>query len=145
MEVLTRGQLAQRVGVNLETVRFYEKQGLLAPASRTASGYRQFAEDTVNRLEFVKRAKELGFSLAEIRELLVLQDSNAGCCDDVRDRLQKKLSAVLAKRAELESLEAQLRSALRKCSRQLKQLAPQHAGECPVLKQMAGSARSRSR
>jgi DNA-binding transcriptional MerR regulator len=145
MEVLTRGQLAQRVGVNLETVRFYEKEGLLAPASRTASGYRQFAEDTVNRLEFVKRAKELGFSLAEIRELLVLQDSNADCCDDVRDRLQKKLAAVLAKRAELESLEAQLRSALRKCNRQLKQLAPQHAGECPVLKQMAGSARSRSR
>jgi len=145
MEVLTRGQLAQRVGVNLETVRFYEKEGLLAPTSRTASGYRQFAEDTVNRLEFVKRAKELGFSLAEIRELLVLQDSNADCCDDVRDRLQKKLSAVLAKRAELESLEAQLRSALRKCNRQLKQLAPQHASECPVLKQMAGSAKSRSR
>jgi DNA-binding transcriptional MerR regulator len=55
--------------VNLETVRFYEKEGLLPPASRTASGYRQLGEATVKRLEFVKRAKALGFSLDEIREL----------------------------------------------------------------------------
>jgi MerR family mercuric resistance operon transcriptional regulator len=140
MAGLTRGQLAQRVGVNLETVRFYEKEGLLSPPSRTASGYRQFEEATVNRLEFVKRAKELGFSLAEIRELLVLQDGDAHCCVKVRDRLHKKLDVVLAKRAELERLEAYLRSALRKCNHQLKELGSEHAGECPVLQQMAGSA-----
>jgi len=140
MESLTRGQLAQRVGVNLETLRFYEKEGLLAPASRTASGYRQFAESAIDRLEFVRRAKALGFSLTEIRELLVLQEGNTQICFEVRDRLQSKLVVLLAKKAELESLEAQLRSALRKCDRQLKQVGPQHANQCPVLKQMAGSA-----
>ena len=142
---LTRGQLAQRVGVNLETVRFYEKQGLLSPASRTASGYRQFGECAVDQLEFVRRAKRLGFSLAEIRELLVLQDRNGQSCLETRNHLQNKLIAVLAKKAELETLEAHLRSALRKCNHHLKQLGPRQADKCPVLKQMAGSARSRSR
>jgi MerR family mercuric resistance operon transcriptional regulator len=143
MESLTRGQLAQRVGVNLETLRFYEKEGLLSPASRTASGYRQFAESAVDRLDFVKRAKGLGFSLAEIRELLALQEGNSQSCVEVRDRLQNKLIILLAKKAELETLEAHLRSALRKCDRQLKQLGPLRANQCPVLKQMNGSARSR--
>jgi len=144
MESLTRGQLAQRVGVHLETLRFYEKEGLLSPPSRTASGYRQFAESAIDRLEFVRRAKSLGFSLAEIRELLVLQEGNAQCCVEVRDRLKNKLLDLLAKKAELENLELQLRSALRKCNRQLKQLGPQHANQCPVLKEMAGLAKSRS-
>src|SRR5215831_14744243 len=143
MEVLTRGQLAQRAGINLETVRFYEMEGLLS-ASRTASGYRQFTDAAINRLEFVKRAKHLGFSLAEIRELLVLQNRDGHSCVEVRDRLQKKLAVVLAKKAELETLEADLRTAVRKCNRQLKQHGPRQTNECPVLKQMAESARSRS-
>ena len=142
---LTRGQLAQRVGINLETVRFYEKEGLLSPASRTPSGYRQFEEDAVDRLEFVGRAKRLGFSLAEIRELLLLQDGNRQSCGEIRSRLQNKLASVIAKKTELESLEAQLRSALRKCNLHLEQLDPQQADDCPVLKQMAGMARTRSR
>ena len=140
MEGLTRGQLAKRVGINLETVRFYEKEGLLPPASRTASGYRQFAEGTVTRLEFVKRAKALGFSLSEIREILDLQDGGAHSCAEMRDRLRNKLRAVLAKKTELEKLEAHLRSALRKCNRQLKQPDSRRSDQCPVLKQIAGSA-----
>lgn len=139
MEGLTRGQLAQRAGVNLETVRFYEKEGLLPPAPRTDSGYRQFAETTVERLEFVKRAKALGFSLEEIRELLILQDKNAHSCVEVRDRLQKKLSIVLEKKSELETIENHLRSALRKCNRRLKEFGLRHGEKCPVLKQMAAS------
>jgi DNA-binding transcriptional MerR regulator len=145
MQGLTRGQLAQRVGINLETVRFYEKEGLLPLASRTASGYRQFAEAAVDRLEFVKQAKDLGFSLAEIRELLVLQDGNGRSCTEVRDRLQNKLIAVLVKKAELSSLEAHLRSAIQKCNRELKRLGSRHGDQCPVLKQMAETAGSRSR
>ena len=145
MKSLTRGQLAQRVGVSLETVRFYEKEGLLSPAPRTASGYRQFGEVAVDQLEFVRHAKGLGFSLAEIRELLIIQDRNVQSCVEIRGRLQNKLMAVLAKKSELEGLEAQLRSALRKCDRQLKQVGPGKADECPVLNQIAESARSRSR
>jgi DNA-binding transcriptional MerR regulator len=145
MESLTRGELAQRVGVNPETLRFYEKEGLLSPDSRTPSGYRQFAESAVDRLEFVRRAKGLGFSLTEIRELLLLQEGDAQNCVEVRDRLRNKLAVLLARKAELESLEAQLRSALRKCDRQLKQVGPQQKNQCPVLKQIAGSTRPRSR
>ena len=144
MEGLTRGQLALRAGINLETVRFYEKEGLLPRASRTASGYRQFAEAAVDRLEFVKQAKDLGFSLAEIRELLVLQDGNGRSCIEVRDRLQNKLIAVLVKKAELSGLEAHLRSAIQKCNRELKRLGSRQGDQCPVLKRMAGTAGSRS-
>jgi DNA-binding transcriptional MerR regulator len=140
MEGLTRGQLAQRAQVNLETVRFYEQEGLLAPPWRTASGYRKFAEVAVDRLEFVKRAKTLGFSLGEIRELLVVQDEHTDACVEVRNLVSKKLAIVRGKMAQLEKMEVDLRSALRKCNQALKRQHSQHeAKACPVLSQMAGS------
>lgn len=137
---LTRGQLAQRAQINLETVRFYEQEGLLAAPSRTASGYRKFGEAEVDRLAFVKRAKALGFSLGEIRELLAIQDGHADACVEVRDLVQNKLAIVRDKKAELEKLETQLSAALRKCNHALKRQQPkQHLKACPVLHQMAGS------
>jgi DNA-binding transcriptional MerR regulator len=140
MEGLTRGQLAQRAQINLETVRFYEHEGLLSPASRTAAGYRKFEESAVDRLAFVKLAKTLGFSLEEIRELLLIHDEHADACVEVRDLVQNKLAIVRDKKAELEKLEAQLSSALRKCNQSLKQQPPkQDLKACPVLNQMAGS------
>jgi MerR family mercuric resistance operon transcriptional regulator len=143
MEGLTRGQLAQRAQINLETVRFYEQEGLLSPPSRTASGYRQFEESAVDRLAFVKRAKTLGFSLEEIRELLVIHDKHADACVEVRDLLQNKLAIVRDKKADLEKLEAQLSSALRKCNQALKRQQPQQNPKaCPVLNQMTGSKRA---
>ncbi|MFZ0663824.1 MAG: heavy metal-responsive transcriptional regulator [Acidobacteriaceae bacterium] len=138
MEGLTRGQLAKRAQINLETVRFYEQEGLLAAPSRTASGYRKFAEDEVGRLAFVKRAKNLGFSLKEIRELLVFQDEHADACAEVRELLKKKLAVVHEKQSELEKLEVHLRSALRKCNRALARQAQQRE-PCPVLNQMTDS------
>lgn len=140
MEGLTRGQLAQRAQINLETVRFYEQEGLLAPPSRTAAGYRQFEELAVDRLAFVKRAKALGFFLGEIRELLAIRDGHADACVEVRDLVQNKLAIVRAKKADLEKLEAQLSAALRRCKHALKRQAlQQNLGTCPVLNQMAGS------
>ena len=139
MDGLTRGQLAQQAHVNLETVRFYEQEGLLLPASRTASGYREFPEKAVKRLAFVKRAKDLGFSLGEVRELLVFQDEHADACVEVRDLLKKKMIIVRNKKAELEKLEAHLRSALRKCNQVLKRQQSEHPEACPVLRQMANS------
>jgi MerR family mercuric resistance operon transcriptional regulator len=136
MEGLTRGQLAQRAQINLETVRFYEQEGLLAPPSRTASGYRKFSEMAIDRLAFVKRAKALGFSLGEIRELIAIQDGHADACVEVRDLVQNKLAIVCNKKAELEKLEAQLSPALRKCNQALKRKRSQNAETCPVLKQM---------
>jgi MerR family transcriptional regulator, mercuric resistance operon regulatory protein len=136
MDGLTRSQLAQRAQVNPETVRFYEAEGLLPPAPRTASGYRKFSEAAVERLAFVRRAKALGFSLEEIRELLVFQDEHAGACAEVRDLLRNKVAIVRDKKAELEKLEAHLSAALRKCNRALKQQS-KHADACPVLSQIA--------
>jgi MerR family mercuric resistance operon transcriptional regulator len=140
MEGLTRGQLAQRAQINLETVRYYEQEGLLARPSRTASGYRKFAEVAVDRLAFVKRAKALGFSLGEIRELLVIQDGHADACVEVRDLVQNKLAIVRDKKAEIERLETDLSSALRKCNQALKRRRSQISETCPVLKQMSGRA-----
>lgn len=136
MDGLTRSQLAHRAEVNLETVRFYEDEGLLPPAPRTPSGYRKFSEPAVERLAFIKRAKDLGFSLKEIRELLVFQDEHADACAEVRDLLRSKLAAVRDKKAELEKLEAHLSGALRKCNRALKQQA-RPPDSCPVLGQIA--------
>ena len=138
MDGLTRSQLAQRAQVNLETIRFYEQQQLIPSAPRTASGYRKFSENTVDRLAFVKCAKALGFSLDEIRELLLLQDRHADACAEVRDLLRAKLSVVREKKSELEKLETHLNSALRKCNQALRQ----QAKACPALRQMT---RSRAR
>jgi MerR family mercuric resistance operon transcriptional regulator len=90
MEGLTRGQLAQRAQINPETVRFYEQEGLLGPPSRTASGYRKFPETAIDRLAFVKRAKTLGFSLGEIRELLAIQDGHTDACAEVMELVQEQ-------------------------------------------------------
>lgn len=136
MDGLTRSQLARRTEVNLETIRFYEEKGLLPRAPRTAAGYRKFSEANIERLAFVKRAKALGFSLEEVRELLVFQDGHVDACGEVRDLLLKKLAVVRSKRAELEKLEAHLNTALRKCNVALKQQS-QHPESCPVLQKMA--------
>jgi DNA-binding transcriptional MerR regulator len=136
MDGLTRSQLAQRAQVNLETIRFYEDEGLLPRAPRTSSGYRKFAEAAVERLAFVKRAKDLGFSLKEVRELLVFQGEHADPCAEVRDLLRNKLTVIRKKKAELEMLETHLSGALRKCNQALKRQTTRHE-TCPVLGQMA--------
>ena len=138
MEGLTRGQLAQRAQINPETVRFYEQEGLLGPPSRTASGYRKFPEAAIDRLAFVKRAKTLGFSLGEIRELQAIQDGHTDACVEVRDLVQNKLAIVRSKKAELETLEAHLGLALRQCNQALRRKRSQRSETCPVLKQIGG-------
>ncbi len=92
----------------------------------------------IERLAFVKRAKTLGFSLEEIRELLHLQGEQTGVCVEVRDLLQTKLSAVREKKADLEKLEAHLSDALSKCNQALKH-QPKSPEACPALRQMADS------
>jgi MerR family copper efflux transcriptional regulator len=90
----TIGQLARRAGVGVETVRFYERQGLLAPPPRGTSGYRQYPQDAVARLHFIRRAKALGFSLREIRELLSLQVDPTGSSGEVQARAHAKLADI---------------------------------------------------
>jgi DNA-binding transcriptional MerR regulator len=106
MGAFTIGRLVDAAGVNVETVRYYERRGLLEPPVRHGSDYREYADTDVARLRFIRRAKALGFTLAEIRELLTAADS--GCADGVLVAARAKLTQVEADRAELDALRARL-------------------------------------
>src|SRR5881394_2167200 len=97
MDMLSIGQVARRAGVGVETVRFYEREGLLEEPARKASGYRQYTGDVVARLRFIKRAKDLGFTLREIAELLALRSDPDNPCAEVRQRAQAKVADIDAR------------------------------------------------
>lgn len=135
------GQVANETGLSIDTIRFYEKQGLLLKrSSRTAGGFRLFGAADIETLRFVRKSQELGFSLSEIRELLILQANREPACSHVKDLLVEKLGAVERKIGELRSLEASLKRALRNCARESK-AAPGHHNRCPVLEQIMRAAR----
>lgn len=113
MTVFTIGQLADSVGVGVETIRYYERRGLLDPPPRTASGYRQYAEADRWRLDFIRRAKELGFTLTEIRALLAGPDRRPA---DVLAAAQRKLASVQAEIDERVAVQARLRQLVRTCA-----------------------------
>jgi MerR family mercuric resistance operon transcriptional regulator len=116
IESLTIGRLARAVGVNLETVRYYERRGLLPKPPRSGSGYRLFPAETKRRLRFIRRAQELGFSLGEIRELLSLRLAPAAKSADVRRRAQAKITDIEAKIRSLQSMKKALRELTLTCS-----------------------------
>lgn len=94
MKSLSIGAVAKTAGVSVEAIRYYEKEGLLEKARRTEGGYRQYSPDVLHRLSFIGRAKELGFSLDEISELLRLRMSAKSSCSSVRARAEKKIAIV---------------------------------------------------
>ena len=110
MTVLTIGQVARQAGVGVETVRYYERQGLLEQPARKASGYRQYAADAVSRLRFIRRGKELGFSLKEIGELLALRFGPDATVAEVKRRAEAKIADIEGKIRDLQ----RTRDALRK-------------------------------
>ncbi len=120
------GELARRAGVRIDTVRYYERNRLLAPRTRRASGYRRYGEVEVSRLRFIRRAKALGFSLAEIRELLAL--STQRDVAQIKRKAQTKLADVEARIQELERVRDGLRELIGAC--------PGHgrAADCPILR-----------
>ena len=115
MERLTTSRLARLGGVNLETVRYYERQGLLAKPPRTASGYRVFPREAAARLRFIKRAQELGFSLGEIRELLSLRMRPGASRADIRARAHAKIGDVDQKIRALQAIKKALRTLTDRC------------------------------
>jgi MerR family copper efflux transcriptional regulator len=127
MKPLTIGQVAQKAGVGVETVRFYERQGLLEEPARKESGYRQYPEDVVARLRFIKRAKELGFSLKEIKELLALRVDPATTCREVKKQAQAKIADVEGKIRSL----LRMKEALVELTRACRGRGP--TSECPIL------------
>ena len=138
------GQVAQETGLSVDTIRFYEKQGLLKRSPRTEGGFRLFALSDIETLKFVRKAQELGISLNEIRELLILRSDHVPACSHVKDLLDQKLTAVELKITELQSLERSLKRALQKCKRELKTAAPGHEECCPVIDEINRAARSNS-
>lgn len=113
---LRRSDLAQATGCNLETIRYYEGAGLLPLPARTAAGHRVYSSEDVKRLRFVMRARELGFSLEDIRGLLGLGDGALRSCAEVRERTEVHLVDVRAKIADLQRIEAVLSRTAALCS-----------------------------
>ncbi len=129
MPGLTIGQVAKAAGIGVETVRFYERRGLFDPPPRRPSGYRQFPETVIHRLRFIRRAKELGFSLKEIRELLNLRLDPDATCADIKGRAQEKIDAISEKEKTLRRMKRSLGKLLAACDGQ----ATLSADECPIL------------
>lgn len=132
MKPLTIGQVARNAEVGIETVRFYERQGLLEEPARKASGYRQYSEEVVARLRFIKRAKELGFALKEIKELLALRVDPDTTCVEVKRRAEGKIADVEQKIEDLQ----RIKKALVKLTSVCRGRGP--TSECPILDALDG-------
>ena len=120
-------EVAALAGVPTATVRYYERRGLIAEASRTAAGYRQYGADAARRLRFIKHAQELGFSLEEIQQLLELRIEDPESCARVGATTKEKIRAVRQRLAELQRLERTLQDLVRGCE-QRRPTQP-----CPIL------------
>lgn len=125
---LTIGRLARKAGVNVETVRYYQRIGLVDEPGKPAEGFRSYAPETVDRITFIKRAQVLGFSLDEVRELLEIGD---GHCADVRARAEEKRERVAARIGELEALKKTLDTLIDAC------LAGRDDAHCPIVESLA--------
>lgn len=120
------GQLASAAGVGIDTVRYYERSGLLRPATRTASGYRKYGEGELDRLNFIRRAQHLGFSLNEISELLAI--GSRGDVAGMYRAAEAHLASIDARIAELQRMREALKNLMDGC--------PQagHSSDCPILR-----------
>lgn len=123
------GIVAKKIGLSVDAIRFYERNGLLPRPPRTEGGFRRYAENDVETLAFVRRVQGLGFKLSEIRGLLNLRGNRMQPCAPVRRRLQAKLADVRHKLENLQKLQRELQLALRSCDKELRK---QNA-HCPIL------------
>lgn len=130
--LFTIGTLARRVGVNIQTIRYYERRGLLSPARRKVAGYRSsyriYDEGSLKRLRFIRHAKELGFTLKEIKELLNLKVSETARCGDIKERAEAKLKEVVKKIQGLQGIQRVLNDLVKACR------SRQSTDTCPILK-----------
>ena len=122
------GELAKRVEVNVQTIRYYEKEGLIPIPHRWAdSNYRDFNEDYVKMVRFIKSAKELGFTLREIKELFELKIEPDSACDEVKDLVEEKLKDVEEKLATMRKIKRTLRQLAKQCEER------KPSSACPIL------------
>lgn len=131
MHTLSIGRLAKQAGVGVETIRFYERKGLIAePRRRPSSRYREYPPEAARRVRFIRHAKQLGFTLKEIKELLELRVDPGSTCGDVRSRANAKIEDI---EARMESL-ARMKAALERLAEQCRGRGP--TTECPILEEL---------
>jgi MerR family copper efflux transcriptional regulator len=130
MNKISIGMLAKQVNVNIETIRYYERIGLLAEPPRNKSGHRQYSAEEVKRTEFIKRCQALGFSLKEIQEILELRMTPGSTCADMQSRVADKLTSVDRKINEL----TQIRDALTRLQKKCTGRGP--IGQCPIIEEL---------
>ena len=130
MRSFTTGELARETGVNVETVRYYERRGLITEPPRTESGYRQFSPKTIQRIRFIKRAQELGFTLKEIGQLLSIADGNGSRCEDVYEFTTEKIKEIEGKIQHLQRLRTVLT--------ELAEICPNDGpiAKCPIVESL---------
>ncbi|WP_395612204.1 helix-turn-helix domain-containing protein [Allosphingosinicella sp.] len=126
MANLAIGALARRTGVNIETIRYFERVGLLDKPDRTEGGHRVYSEQHIRALSFIKRSRDLGFAQDEVRAILSLGGPDGACCDEVRDIASRHLEKVRHKLADLARLEHLLATTVDRCS-------GGHVPNCPVI------------
>jgi MerR family mercuric resistance operon transcriptional regulator len=126
-EVLGIGVLGKRTGVSPETIRYYEREGLLPEAGRSEGGHRRYSEDHLKRLTFIVHSRELGFSQPEVRELLALAADGGRRCDEVRDVASQHLGEVRTKLGALRRMESVLEGLVGACA------SGQREAHCPLL------------
>lgn len=130
MNHLTIGQLAKQGGVHVETIRYYERRGLIGKPPRTVSNYRTYTPDNLHRVKFIKHAQGLGFSLKEIKELLALRATPRAKCADVQKYTTRKIDDIQQRIHSLTRMRRSLERLLRECSGDLP------ATECPILESL---------
>ena len=131
MQALTVGKLSKQTGVAVETLRYYERRGLLPPAERTTSGYRLFRPDTAQRLRFIRRAQALGFSLDEIAELLSLSDTPSRSAREVKQLTRSKIADIEVRIRDLQRMKRGLAKLDETCS------GHGSTQDCPILAALA--------
>jgi DNA-binding transcriptional MerR regulator len=124
--------VARQARVNPQTLRYYERRGLLPEPERTGAGYRAYSPDAVRVVRFVKRAQELGFTLAEVEELLELADGGPEGCDAARGLATSKIADLLARIDDLRAMQDALTRLVHTCER------PRARRECPLLAEIGG-------
>lgn len=127
MKAITIGELAKATGVGVETVRFYERKGLVKAPARKTSGYRQYPEETVERMRFIRRAQQVGFTLKEIKDLLALRDDADARRGDVRGKATAKIADIDAKVRDLLAMRESLVELLTSCE------GDGPASGCPII------------
>ncbi len=125
--MLNIGKVARGGGVSVDTLRFYEREGLIAAPDRGANGYRRYPPDAIARVRFIKRAQDVGFTHKDIRELLSLRADPKASCRDVRARATQKLRDIEAKMAVLERMKSVLSTWIEECPSR----GP--VAECPII------------